>query len=201
MASTEALQSPHLQGEAGEGECDEVLMERIRGGDPESLRKLLERYWQPLVGFAGSIVGHGDDAEDIAQETFVRVWRHRESWTPSGKATVYLYRITRNLALNAVRDRQSLSEREGRAGEAFFFTSSPRTPAENFESESVREEIEAAISALPARRREIFVLCRFHGLTHTEIAETLEISVQTVSNQITSALSHLRKVLGHHFGR
>ena len=177
---------------------DEALMEGVRAGRAESLRVLLHRYWTPLVSYASGVVETADDAEDVVQETFVRIWRHRADWTPSGTVVAYFYRITRNLALNAKRDRLSHDDRgDSRLSSGFLHQAVPRTPEENFASEALRKELNNAINSLPDRRREIFVLSRFHGLTHGEIAETMGISPQTVSNQMSSALTDLRKALSH----
>jgi RNA polymerase sigma-70 factor, ECF subfamily len=145
------------------------------------------------------LVGQPDDAEDIVQETFVRIWRHRAEWKPSGTVGAYLYRITRNLALNVVRNRRIRQRLAEVRGEELFRVATPPTADEVFEAELLQEELEAAIASLPERRREIFVLCRYHRLSHREIAQTLGISIQTVANQMRSALADLRRALIHHF--
>lgn len=177
---------------------DEALMEKIREGRRGALGTLMERYWSPLVGYAAGIVGGRDPAKDVVQEAFIRVWQKREEWSSGGSAGAYLYRIVRNLGLNARRDRKTSSRRHDECGKMRARHAPPRTPAEALTAESLRAEVEAAIDALPERRREVFVLSRFHGLTHREIAEAMGISPQTVSNQMTAALSELRDALRHH---
>lgn len=88
-----------------EGESDHTLMSRIRSGDRRAYEWLLERYWVGLVAFATGIVEREDDAKDVVQDVFVRLWRFRSEWSPTGSVSGYLYRITRNLALNASRTR------------------------------------------------------------------------------------------------
>lgn len=174
-----------------------MLMERIRGDDRRAFGLLLDRYWAPLVGFAGGIVGTRDQAKDVVQDAFIRVWQKRRDWSPTGSVRAYLYRIVRNLSLNECRDRQTAVRRHRQHMEAKVRTGRPRTPAEALESTRLQAEVEAAIASLSPRRREIFVMSRFDGLTHREIAGVLEISSQTVANQMSTALSELRDVLGH----
>lgn len=184
-----------------EDRSDEALMERIRDGHRDSLRILLERYWSPLVGYAAGFVGGPDPAKDVVQDSFIRIWVKRGEWSSGGSVSAYLYRIVRNLSLNARRDQSTARRHDDLCGVTRAREDPPRRPDETLEADSLRAEVEAAIQALPERRREVFVLSRFHGLTHREIADAMEISPQTVSNQMSAALAELRSALCHHLGR
>lgn len=133
----------------------------------------------------------------MVQEGFIRVWEKRRDWTSRGTVSAYLYRIVRNLSLNDRRDRKTAMLRNQQVSEAKGRNASPRTPADTLEAACLRAEVEAAITSLPERRREIFILSRFHGLTHRDIAAVLELSTQTVANQMSAALAELRDVLRH----
>jgi RNA polymerase sigma-70 factor (ECF subfamily) len=183
---------------APEGESDPTLMKRIREGDRIAYRILVERYWVSLASYAASTVGLSDGGEDVAQEVFIRVWRHRAAWTPRGSVGAYLYRITRNLALNALRASAAETRRRRAAGNHLPFSAVAKGPEEELALKTLRNEILSAISSLPPRRREVFVLSRFHGLTYMEIGETMGISPQTVANQMASALAELRRILAGH---
>ncbi len=183
-------------------QSDRMLMEGIREGDQNSFAILLERHWSGLVRFASRFTeGAADEAEDIVQETFLRVWRKRAAWTHSGSVGSYLYSITRNLALNARRDRMALQRREKRGGAEISERASTGGAVEDLELADLHEEIELALAELPERRREVFVLCRFQGLSHQEIAGRLGISRQTVANHMSAALGDLRNSLSHHLER
>ncbi|NIP59630.1 MAG: RNA polymerase sigma-70 factor [Gemmatimonadetes bacterium] len=173
-------------------------MERIRHGHRGSLRILVDRYWSSLVGYAAGFVGGRDPAKDVVQDSFIRLWMKRDDWNSGGSVSAYLYRIVRNLSLNARRDQRTARRHDDLCGVTRAREDPPRRPDEALEAASLRAEVEAAIEALPERRREVFVLSRFHGLTHREIAEAMEISPQTVSNQMTAALAELRSTLCHH---
>lgn len=176
---------------------DETLMNRAGEGCRESFQTLVERYWPRLVAFSAEIVGRRDEANDVVQEAFIRVWVNRDQWSPIGTVRAYLYRITRNLSLNAVRDRRTRDGYSEKGGISLLGRHHAQGPEEHFEDRRLREEVEQAVNELPERRREVFILSRYHLLSHREIAETLDISPQTVANQMSSALAYLREELAH----
>lgn len=175
---------------------DLVLMARVRDGCRESLAALVRRYWARLVRYSAEILRSRDEAQDVVQETFIRIWASREDWTPRGTVSAYLYRIARNLSLNADRDRKGREQRRRRAGPAFGARRAS-DPEGELEAGAIRGEVQGAIDRLPLRQREVFILSRFHGLTHQEIADTMGISHRTVANQMMSALHTLRSALEH----
>lgn len=170
-------------------------LNEVLAGDEAALGRLLALCWDSVVSYAASITGGTDSAEDIAQDTFCRIWSGRSDFRARGEASVGLiYRIARNLALNHHR---AGTRRERHL--SIYRETHDQTPdldpgwAERIE---LRTAVEAAVAALPARRREVFTLARFHGLSHAEIAETMDISPQTVANQMSAALDTLRRTLG-----
>jgi RNA polymerase sigma-70 factor (ECF subfamily) len=175
-------------------------MESIRAGDSEALGQLLERYWASLVAYGRTLLGDSDEAEDVVQEAFVRVWRHRSVWIASGSVSGYLYRITRNLAFNRDRDNRARRRRGAREALSELRVPRPPTPEDELATTIAFGEVEAAIDQLPPRRREVFVLSRFHALTYSEIAQAMGISEQTVANQMSSALADLRSALARLLG-
>jgi RNA polymerase sigma-70 factor (ECF subfamily) len=168
-------------------------MARIVAGDRNAFDLLLHRYWSRLTLYATSILREDEGGNDVVQEAFIRLWQQRESWDPDGSVGAYLYRVTRNLALNEKRNLRLRKERECDAAAGQGASIAPRSCPDP----KLREKVEQAISALPERRREVFMLARYHDLTYAEIAETLGISPQTVANQMSSALSELRGSLSH----
>lgn len=157
-----------------------------------ALEHLVVRHWRPLVAYAQRLLGDPAAAEDIVQHAFVRLWESNYVIPQGDGARALLYRVVRNLALNELRrDRirgdwassQWIDEPEAIASD------------ELVERLELRTAIEAAVDQLPLRRREIFVLSRFHELSNDEIARVLEISPQTVANQLVAALRSLRHLL------
>lgn len=171
------------------GQTSEELFDQLRSGEPKALDLLLSTYWCPLVKYAVGVLGYQDAAEDVVQEAFIRLWTDRERWE-RGSLAALLYRITRNLALdmrrkNGVRTAWLRQQRPHHAPSA----------AEVAREHQVATAAQQAIDALPPRRREVFLLARREGLSYREIAEVLEISPQTVANQMSTALADLRRKL------
>jgi len=170
-----------------------TLMERIQSGDPGALDEALAEFWEPLVRYARSFLGSSDAAEDAAQEAFVRLWRHREEWSATESLRAYLYRILRNHLMNERRAQRIRARWRDRALRRP--PHGPTTPIELAEHGELADAVRAALEDLPPRRREVFTLARFHGLTYGEIAEALDVSPQTVANQMSAALRTLRERL------
>lgn len=165
--------------------------------DAPTLGELLQAYWPPLVAYAFRLLGDAAAAEDVVQRAFVRLWE-RGHVIPGGEATrPFLYRVVRNLAANEWR-RQQTQRRW--TDEASLAGPAPDDPSETLEGRELATALADAVERLPARRREIFVLSRYHGLANAQIAEVLGVSSQTVANQLVSALRTLRTLLGAHLG-
>ncbi|MEQ9568863.1 MAG: sigma-70 family RNA polymerase sigma factor [Longimicrobiales bacterium] len=170
-------------------------MTRIRAGDPEALRLLLEEAWAPLVRYLTARMDSPEDAHDAAQEAFVRLWEHRERWT-EGTPRAVLFRIGRNLAMDRSR---RLDVRRRWAGRARAEPPpGPATPEEMYRAGELEREVSLAVQALPERRRDVFELVRYEGLAYREVARVLGVSVQTVANQMSLALRDLRARLAAH---
>lgn len=194
---------PRTQGEVG-ATTDRALLLAVRDGDEEAFAQLLSRYWIPLLAFVISLTGSDSGAEDVAQEIFIRIWAHRESWEDRGSPRAYLYRIARNMALNARRDGQAGHHRLSSLPAAEISRNGALRARQSDHPESrvavrtLEADIRQAVEALPTRRREVFVLARFQGLSHREIAEAMGISLQTVANHMRLALEGLREALRSH---
>lgn len=184
----------HVVGDAGHAnrKADpqaRSIMERIHGGDRSAMDELLQTYWAPLVSYAQQIVRSRDAAEDVVQEVALRIWERRNEWTPTDRLQAFLYRVTRNEALDQRRGRRT---RDRILASLPILRRSVPSPEDVSRDSDLSRRVRRAVDTLPPRRREIFILARFHGQSHREIAEILDISPQTVSNQMSSALTQLR---------
>lgn len=166
-----------------------ALLRRLRLGDRDALAELMREYWTPLVRYVTRLVGSADGAEDIVQDTFVAVWNQRATWDASGSIRALLYGIARRLVL---KERRHQSVREKWADRIRRAIRPAPTPFDVAHHSELASALQAAIEALPSRRREAFVLCRYHGLTLREVAEIMQVSTQTVANQVSTAVSELR---------
>lgn len=169
------------------------LMERLRSGDDSAFTELMQAYWAPLVAYADRLLSSRDAAEDVVQDTMLRVWERRAEWTPTDRLRSLLYRITRNLSLNE--RRRARVRNVHRALSADLEAWPPESPLELLERREIRDALAHALDALPARRREVFVLSRYHGHDYRGIAEIMDISPQTVANTMSAALDDLRSLL------
>jgi RNA polymerase sigma-70 factor (family 1) len=178
------------------GEDERSLVRELKAGDDAALGALIERHWVDLIQYAVRFVETQDQAEDIVQEAFVRLWSERTTWRRNQTLRPVLFRIARNLALNEKRRRGNFrrwmrsfrwSERDPRP-----------SPHRQMRQAELVEIVREAVDALPERRREIFLLVRSHQMTYREAGEVLGIAPQTVANQMTKAVEDLREALGPH---
>jgi RNA polymerase sigma-70 factor (ECF subfamily) len=156
---------------------------------------LVRREYPRLAELAYVMLRHRADAEDVVQEVLLGVWRQRERFDFEDP-TPYLVRAVRN---------RVISRRRRRVTEWRWLQLHPRQPSEvppviHLERDELLRDVQAAVRALPERRREIFVLHRVNGLSYAQIASVLGISVKTVENQMGRALDRLRKALRSHLG-
>jgi RNA polymerase sigma-70 factor (ECF subfamily) len=170
---------------------DRELIQGIRAGDERALEQLMSAYWSVLVQYAARIVEAGSDPQDVVQEAFVRVWAHRERWDAEGSVRSLLYTVTRNAALDE-RRRSARSERVALAADPPL---PPPQPSAGAVEAELRRAASEAVRALPPKRQEVFRLAREEGLSYAEIATVMGISPQTVANQMSLALSDLRRTL------
>ena len=188
ISSTEATAS-HVLKDLPDAE----LMVRVGYGEEAPLRELLQRHWKAIVGYAGAFVDP-DAAEDVAQETFLRVSAHAGRWQPLGPVRAYLLHIARNIALNE-RRRQAGRRSALEAAQSMLARRSAVTPGEWLDESELRAAILRALDAMPERRREVFALIRFGGLSYREAAAVMGTSEQTTANQMSAAMADLRRAL------
>lgn len=188
MATEAATQTgPRLR------ERDRELCIRLRDGVRSAFDELLKREWSSLVDYAEQFTGSADDAEDVAQRAFVRIWRRRKHLDPDRSVRALLYRTVRNLTIDV--QRKSRTRRSARQRLRQTTSRTSPTPHDRLRERELRGAIHEVIEALSPRRREAFMLCRMHGLSHTEAAEVMELAPQTVSNHVTAALKQVRTAL------
>ena len=177
---------------AGDDRLDR-LMAAIRGGSSRALGRLMDLCWEDLVRYAGRQLGDVELARDVVQEAFIQVWERRRAWRPRGSARAYLYRIVRHRVIDEKRKRGV--RRRWVERQQLVDAPQPATPAEEFDAKVLADAFEAAVASLPERRREVFELVFQRGLGHAEAAAVLDISVQTVANQMSAALRSVRRAI------
>jgi len=182
---------------------DVQLMLDVKAGDEASFELLLHRYRTPLVNFLYRMVRNREQAEDLAQDVFLRVYRAREDYIPSAKFTTWLFRIATNLALNSVRDNRyqklEVSIDAPVTVDAEDGDEKPLDVAEkrpNIEQHLVEEArknmIRHAIDKLPDKQRAAVLLHKYQELDYSEIAKILSCSESALKSLLFRAYESLR---------
>lgn len=181
---------------AGEPE-DAELMALASSGDVGAFDALVGRRWKGTFLYAYHLLGDLDQASDVAQEAFVRLWERRSFWDESRPVGAWLIRTTRNLVIS---DRRKWKVRmQWSMGIGTQETRRPRTPLQETEASEVRVALDEAIQTLAPRRREVFVLFHQQNFSYREIAETMGIRQQSVANHLQLATADLRKAMSRFF--
>lgn len=175
--------------------ADESLMAELAGGDDTALRPLMDRWQVPLRSFLYRFLQDDHEAADVAQETFVRVHRHRARWRPGARFSTWMFHI----ALNLARDRRRWwrLRRHDDVDTTFGLSSGGDSPDAAAERAERVAEVRAAVAALPGHLRSIIILSEYEHLPQAEIAAIEGITVKAVETRLARAREKLRKVLRH----
>jgi RNA polymerase sigma-70 factor (ECF subfamily) len=171
---------------------DQNIFEAIRLDDRQAFERLFREYYRPLTAYAFRFVRELPTAENIVQDVFLRLWQNRREIVITTSLEHYLFRSVRNHSLNQL---DKARVRSGFLKMQMETESAHEDYAPFFPEPGLLDKIEAAISALPEKRQEIFRMAREEGLKYREIADKLNLSVKTVEAQMTLALKQLRESL------
>ncbi len=169
---------------------DESLYEQLLGGDMRAFDVLYERYERPLFGFIRQYVEDTAQAEEIFHEAFLAVLRERRKRRAITSFKAWIYRVTRNLCLNRIRQRDRAARAISRLAE--LPARETDDPASSLASVEVEEALRLAVARLPEHLRELFAL-RATGMSYESLAETLGIPLGTVKSRVNSMLNRLRE--------
>jgi len=186
------------------GPSDEVLMEQLAQGSHEAFDKLLSRYEAAVITFCYAFMRNREAAEDLAQETFMRVFRNARRYQPVAKFTTWLYRIAANLCINELKKgklRHSLSLDEAAGpdpdGTKIIerIAADDKSPLNDAEYHEAQSLIGKAIDHLPDDQRTTLIMVEYHHMQYQEIAEVLEVSVSAIKMRVKRARETLRETL------
>jgi RNA polymerase sigma-70 factor (ECF subfamily) len=172
-------------------QCDEDLLALVGAGDRQAYHVLVERHGRRVLAMARRMTGNLAEAEDVAQDAFLRVWQHAADWRDKGaKFTTWLYRVVMNLCLD--RRRRAPMARLEAAGDP----ADERPTAEAAVAAGQRERVVAdALATLPDRQRAALVLSYYEGLSNAAAAVVLAISVTALESLLVRARRSLRAEL------
>jgi RNA polymerase sigma-70 factor (ECF subfamily) len=178
-----------------DGVSDEALLSGIAVGDDQAGLIFVRRYQRRLFGLAIGIVGDAGDAEDVAQEAFIRIFRHAQMFDARrGAVSTWALTITRNLAIDATRVRRGVpTDPEDRV--FVDLTSGHRAPDIAVMATESAARVRAAIADLPLEQRRAVVLAALYGRTAAEIADREGIALGTAKSRIRLGLAKLRQTV------
>lgn len=181
-------------------QSDEILAARVARGDHTALEALYDRHAAAVLGISLKILGDRVLAEDVLQETFWRVWQSSVTYQPRrGSFTSWLFRITRNLAIDAYRRRrvrpQAITETEEASSLLDHLPDTDVNVAEQVQSNMQAQQIRNIVATLPREQREVLEMAYFYGMTRQEIAETTGEALGTIHTRARLGLQKLRQEL------
>jgi len=179
-----------MEGRVGD---DSDLEERLRRGDPRAFEDLVIAYQHRVFGVALRMLRNRSEAEEIAQEVFLRVHRAVEDFRGEAKLSTWLYAITSRLCLNRLASGERRMAREGE--ESLERLRADADPAAHAERGELEAALQRAITELPEERRVVVVLRDFEGLSYEEIAAALDLPLGTVRSRLHRARTDLKEKL------
>lgn len=193
------MQVQPTQPNAEESDIDFVLMKRIGECDHSAFRSLVERHQDAVVGTVAKMLGNHSEAEDIAQQVFLRIWKHAKHYRPDAKFTTYLFTITRNLVFNESRRRsrrKEVSSDEREENSNLTVQANPNLqPDSAILQAELQIKVDQAIATLPEAQRMAVVLRQYEQLSYEEISAVLNLSVSAVKSLLFRARTTLRDSL------
>lgn len=180
------------------------LMLRVRGGDAAAFAELVERYQHRVVGIMHHLLGNREEAEDLAQEVFLRIYRNRSKYRPTARFSTWLFTIANNLASNVLRSRRRKPTQPLPTTESGPLGARPQeqlaidpslTPAHGLRQRELAEIIRSALDTLNERQRMAVVLNKFEDMNYAEIAEVMGLTTKAVKSLLSRARARLREAL------
>ncbi|NMC21870.1 MAG: sigma-70 family RNA polymerase sigma factor [Thermogutta sp.] len=180
-------------------------MLEVRSGNAAAFEELVQRYQARVLAVLENLLGDRHQAEDLAQEVFLRVYRARNTYQPNAKFATWLFKIVNNLALNQLRNRSRRREMstDFRPDGSQFHealadavqVSSGQMPARRLDKLEMRDILRLALESLNERQRLAILLCKFEGMSYADIAAAMDMSPKAVKSLLSRARVRLKDIL------
>lgn len=170
---------------------DEDLIRRVGRGEPAAVQALVARKLPRLLALSRRMLGDAAEAEDVAQEAFLRAWKQAPRWVPgAAKFDTWLHRVTLNLCYDRLRQK-----RETPMAEPPDRPDPGPAPDRSLEASELGAQVDRALQALPERQREAIVLCHYQELSNIDAAELMGVSVEALESLLSRGRRALRTAL------
>jgi RNA polymerase sigma-70 factor (ECF subfamily) len=170
-----------------------TILHNLANDDKKALEELFNFYYPRLYQFSRSFLKLEDGIDDILQEVFFKIWNNRANIRSTETFNPFIYTMTRNLLLNELRSR--LSNQKIKDEIMKLSVPDEYCSFEKLEYGELKESVDQIVNNLPLKQREVFLLSRYEGLSHKEIAEKLNISTKTVEYHISQSISTIKNKL------
>ncbi|MEE9155534.1 MAG: sigma-70 family RNA polymerase sigma factor [Gemmatimonadota bacterium] len=182
---------------------DNQLVARFLDGERLAFPELVQRYQTRLLNFIYRTIGDRDRAEDLVQETFIRVYRHLHRFDQSKKFSTWIYTIASNLAKNELRNRsrnplvlfQTIKKNWEADHRPLQWEDTSYRPDDLYRKRHLRDLVEKAIEQLPEHHRVVFVLREMEGKTYEEISEITSVNLGTVKSRLNRARNNFAQII------
>lgn len=199
VGSGEARNHRLMLGGLGDSEVVQASLD----GDPRAFDELVKRYDQRLLNFVFRTIGDRERAQDLVQETFVRVYRHLHRFDQSKKFSTWIYTIAGNLAKNELRNRsrnplvlfQTLKKNWDADHRPLEWEDTQYKPDDLYRKRHLRAKVEEAVAQLPEHHRIVFVLREMEGKTYEEIADITGCNLGTVKSRLNRARNNFAQII------
>lgn len=172
-------------------QSERILIDRLRQGDREAFDQLFGRYQTATLNFCFALLKDYNEAENIVQESFIKTWEIRERLDPEKKFSSYLFTIVRNKSFDYFKQ----IKKDQQLRQQLWDNVQELQQLPPSSDETKQPPLEVMIGSLPPKRRKIITMIIEHGKSHKEIAEELNISINTVKNQMVKAKKYLQQKL------
>jgi RNA polymerase sigma-70 factor, ECF subfamily len=201
-AGTEVAE-PRVQRESLKALDDSAVVARFLEGEKRAFNELVERYQSRLLNFVYRTTGDRERAEDLVQETFIRVYRHIHRFDQSKKFSTWIYTIASNLAKNELRNRsrnplvlfQTIKKNWTADDRPLEWEDSTYRPDDLFRKRHLKQLVETVVDELPTHHREVFVLREIEGKTYEEIADITGCNLGTVKSRLNRARNNFAQLI------
>jgi RNA polymerase sigma-70 factor (ECF subfamily) len=186
-----------------------IVMRQLKKGDASSFERLVAKYERTVYNIIRHFLGPSPDAEDLAQEVFLRVWRSAKTYEPTAKFTTYLYRITANLCLSSIRSRkrepvvslEAAMKRKGTEHSLQLEDPKASRPESRITRTELADKVREVIAELPENQRMAVILRRYEECSYQEIAEAMGVTTGAVKSLLVRARENIRLKLAPYLAK